>query len=99
MKSPRTFHWLQEDPLDLNYLLYRQQVERSLADRATPIEARQAHEELASRYEKQIEQLTGPDFVFIRTTDRSSDRKNGTTEVVRFPPEAGIRTSQSGDPF
>jgi hypothetical protein len=44
---------------DLNYLFHRQQVERSRADVASSEEARQAHLVLASRYEQQIEELSG----------------------------------------
>lgn len=48
--------------MDLNYLLHRQQVERSLAQAASSDAARKAHESLARKYELQIEQLTGRDF-------------------------------------
>jgi len=64
MKRPCAPHWLREDVNDLNYLFHRQQVERNLAETATTIEARKAHEVLARRYEEQIEQLTGNDFLF-----------------------------------
>lgn len=40
--------------MDLNYLLYRQQVERSRSDSANCENARKAHEELAIQYERQI---------------------------------------------
>ena len=40
--------------MDLNYLFYRQQIERSRADSATSSEARKAHEGLASGYETKI---------------------------------------------
>jgi hypothetical protein len=45
--------------MDLNYLLHRQQVERSRADAASSDEARRAHLVLASQYEQQIEELSG----------------------------------------
>lgn len=50
--------------VDLNYLFYRQQVERTLTENADCEEARSAHEELARRYEKQIESSTGEEFKF-----------------------------------
>ncbi len=51
-----------EAQLDLNYLLFRQQVERSRAATAATEIARDTHEELAKKYEEQIEQLTGEAF-------------------------------------
>ena len=48
--------------VDLNYLLYRQQVERSMAATASNEAARKTHEELAKKYEEQIEQLTAEAF-------------------------------------
>jgi hypothetical protein len=50
--------------LDLNYLFLRQQVERTKAEASISKAAREAHKELAKRYEKQIEELTGKDFEF-----------------------------------
>ena len=40
--------------MDLNYLFYRQQIERSLAESADSEPARRAHAEMASRYETRI---------------------------------------------
>lgn len=40
--------------MDLNYLFYRQQVERSMAASADSDVARKAHETLAGEYEHQI---------------------------------------------
>ena len=40
--------------MDLNYLFYRQQVERSMAASAGSDAARKAHETLAGEYEHQI---------------------------------------------
>ena len=40
--------------MDLNYLFYRQQVERSMAASADCEAARKAHETLAGEYEQQI---------------------------------------------
>jgi hypothetical protein len=48
--------------MDLNYLLHRQQVERSRAEAATADEARAAHEALARKYEAQINELTAEEF-------------------------------------
>jgi hypothetical protein len=48
--------------LDLNYLLFRQQVERSKAATAPNKAARKAHAELARQYEEQIERLTDEAF-------------------------------------
>jgi hypothetical protein len=50
--------------MDLNYLLHRQQVERSRAETASTEAARKAHEELARQYEGQIEALTGSALSF-----------------------------------
>lgn len=41
--------------MDLNYLFHRQQVERSLAETAKSAAARDAHQDLASRYEAMID--------------------------------------------
>lgn len=53
---------------DLNYLLYRQQVERSRADFAKSKEAREAHAQLATLYEDAIETLTGGKLTFVRAS-------------------------------
>ena len=45
--------------MDLNYLFYRQQIERSRADSAGSAEAREAHEELAREYERRITRASG----------------------------------------
>jgi hypothetical protein len=47
---------------DLNYLLYRQQVERVRAEEAGSEQAREAHLELARHYEQAIEQVSGGEF-------------------------------------
>ena len=44
--------------MELKYLLYRQQVEGSLAQSAACSEARAAHAELAALYEARIERAT-----------------------------------------
>jgi hypothetical protein len=48
--------------VDINYLLHRQQVERSRAEAAESKEARTRHEQLARCYEVQINQVTGEEF-------------------------------------
>jgi hypothetical protein len=49
--------------MDLNYLFLRQQVERTLAEHAQSIAAREAHEEMARQYELEIERRTGGHIV------------------------------------
>jgi hypothetical protein len=49
-------------PTDLNYLFFRQQVERSRAEVAASDAARLAHEELAEAYEDQIDESTAETF-------------------------------------
>jgi RNA polymerase-binding transcription factor DksA len=51
---------------DLNYLLYRQQVERLRAEDAVSDEARNAHRELARRYEREIEKVAGGEFTICQ---------------------------------
>lgn len=48
--------------MDLNYLFHRQQVERVRAETAPSEAAREAHEELARKYEEEIEAQTGSAF-------------------------------------
>lgn len=50
--------------MDLNYLFYRQQVERSRAKSGANEPARKAHQELARKYEEQIEELTPEEYHF-----------------------------------
>jgi len=57
--------------MDLNYLFHRQQVERHRAETADSQEARAAHEELARRYEQQIEEITSDEF-HLTEGDRSA---------------------------
>jgi hypothetical protein len=52
--------------VDLNYLFHRQQVERTRSELAKNEEARAAHEELAKRYEEQIQSFTGDDYWFSK---------------------------------
>jgi hypothetical protein len=51
-----------ERPKDLNYLFFRQQVERIRAETAATDAARKAHEELAEAYEEQIVESTAETF-------------------------------------
>ena len=45
--------------MDLNYLFLRQQVERTLSERAATNAAKAAHEGMARKYELEIERETG----------------------------------------
>jgi len=49
---------------DVNYLLFRQQIERSRARTAASAAARTAHADLADLYQQRIELLTGGNFRF-----------------------------------
>ena len=51
--------------MDINYLFLRQQTERSRAATATSGIARQIHEQLASEYERLIEDATGGRITFV----------------------------------
>ena len=48
--------------MDLNYLFFRQQVERSRAEAAASEAARKAHEGLAESYEEKIDESTAETF-------------------------------------
>ena len=50
--------------MDLNYVFLRQQVERSLAEKARSKAAREAHEELARAFERTIERKSGGRIIF-----------------------------------
>ena len=50
--------------MDLNYLFLRQQVERTLAEHAVNIAAREAHEEMARQYELEIERRSCGRIIF-----------------------------------
>ena len=60
--------------MDINYLLHRQQIERSLADAAQSEEARRAHEVMASRYEEQIQQISAGSISFAQPMEDLSQR-------------------------
>lgn len=57
--------------MDLNYLLFRQQVERSSAQSAACPEARAAHAKLAALYEARIELASNGNLRFIPVAQRS----------------------------
>ena len=60
--------------MDVNYLFFRQQVERSRAKTATSAISRKIHEQLAGEYERQIEQMTDGRVVFVSgQAQRASD--------------------------
>jgi len=50
--------------MDLNYLFLRQQVERTLSERAATNAAKAAHEGMARKYELEIERETGGRIMF-----------------------------------
>ena len=52
--------------MDLNYLYFRQQVERDLADKADNAQARRAHDGLARGYEEEIARVTGNLTLLVR---------------------------------
>jgi hypothetical protein len=55
--------------VDINYLFLRQQTERSRAEAATTNDARKIHEQLASEYERLIEDATGGRVSFVRPAE------------------------------
>ena len=56
--------------MDLNYLLFRQQIERSKAVSASSAAARTAHAELAALYENAIGQITNGRIVALASKGR-----------------------------
>lgn len=64
--------------MDLNYLLHRQQVERSRADHASCDEARTAHAQLAALYEDAIGKLTDGNISFLAVA-----RPSARAELVK----------------
>jgi hypothetical protein len=58
--------------MDVNYFFRRQQVERSLAEAADSAAAKNAHEELARAYERQLERKSGGRIVFPWSRRRSA---------------------------
>jgi hypothetical protein len=63
--------------VDINYLLLRQQTERSRAETATSDVARRIHEQLADQYERLIEDATNGRISFITVEASSGAQKNG----------------------
>lgn len=55
--------------MDLNYLLFRQQVERSMAASADCDAAREAHEALANEYESRIGMAANAEGSGVAETD------------------------------
>lgn len=70
--------------MDLNYLFYRQQIERSRAEAANTEEARKAHEELAIEYERRIGRSANTDAVI-------DSEVNATIAVAITAREVGQR--------
>jgi len=56
---------MRETKVDVNYLLLRQQTERSRAATATSEVARKIHEQLADQYERLIEDATEGRISFV----------------------------------
>lgn len=72
--------------MDLNYLLYRQQVERSMAQSAACLEARDAHAHLAALYEARIERATNGRLRFIPVAQRcrrSAAARSSTALILK----------------
>jgi hypothetical protein len=61
--------------MDLNYLFLRQQVEKSLAEAAQGRATREAHEELARRYELEIERKSGGRIIFPSSRKNTGDEE------------------------
>jgi len=74
--------------MDLNYLFYRQQVERSMAAAAGSPAARKIHEQLATRYEARIGRAAWtpdaepPPFSYWVTPDPADPPKTNATMAV-----------------
>ena len=60
-----------EADMDLNYLLHRQQIERSRALSASSDQARSAHAQLARLYEQAIEEITMGKLRFMGNPGRT----------------------------
>jgi hypothetical protein len=80
--------------LDLNYLFLRQQTERSRARAAASEVARTIHEQLASQYERMIEDATGGRVTFVHGDDEAS----AAIEPRRHAPEGSQQTNASEGP-
>jgi len=77
--------------MDLNYLFARQQIERSKALSASSPEARKIHEEMARRYEEEIEALTSPDYHFPSgpLQEFQAETRSPSANLVPNPPLQG----------
>lgn len=62
--------------MDINYLMLRQQTERSRAETATSVVARKIHEQLAAEYERLIQDATQGRIAFARP-ERGSPASDG----------------------
>ena len=71
--------------MDLNYLFARQQIEHSKALSASSPEARKIHEEMARRYEEEIEALTSPDYHFPTGTVQKFDAETHSPSAMPVP--------------
>lgn len=67
--------------MDINYLMLRQQTERSRAEIATSEVARKIHEQLADEYERLIEDATQGRIAFVRP-ERGSPASDGAAPPV-----------------
>ena len=75
--------------MDLNYLLHRQQVERSREASASCTAARKAHAQLAALYEEAIERRTKGRLLFQSMNQHRAQNWSG--ELRRI---AGVRDSE-----
>ena len=62
--------------MDINYLMLRQQTERSRAETATSVVARKIHEQLADEYERLIEDATQGRISFMRSAHGDAARQH-----------------------
>lgn len=69
--------------MDINYLFLRQQTERSRAKAAASEVARKIHEQLASQYERLIEDATEGRVTFVhrRDNDSAANEEQGPDEI------------------
>lgn len=71
--------------MDLNYLFARQQIEHSKALSASSPEARKIHEDMARRYEEEIEALTSPDYHFPPSPVQDASAETQAPSPVPMP--------------
>ena len=72
--------------MDLNYLFLRQQVERTLAESAKSAAARDAHDEMARRYELEIERKSAGRIIFPWTREETGANDPGSDQLISAPP-------------